>query len=262
MIVVVDGAVDLPEALVSSSSVRIVDGEVRCAEAAFNGRREAFWRRLRAGDHFSTAPPSVEALARAYRHDGLVLAVHVSKEMSATVAHAQEAAQLGGTVEVIDSRSLSVGSGLVAQAILEAGASGRREAEMAEWARAFPRRVHTFALIQDIQTLQRSGRAGLLPATHLSKGKPLLLALRGRAVALGQVKDRKHAVQSIGRHASDVALAGRPKWALGHGAASDLGDVTSRLTEGLGSEPSFVTELDPTVGAHLGPDAIVLGVVS
>jgi hypothetical protein len=38
--------------------------------------------------------------------------------------------------------------------------------------------------------------------------------------------------------------------------------VTARLSDAIGTPPRFVTSLDPTAGAHLGPDALVLGAVS
>ena len=51
-------------------------------------------------------------------------------------------------------------------------------------------------------------------------------------------------------------------WALGHGDAADVDTVVRGFSHYLGHAPAFVTHLDPTVGVHLGPDSLVVGVLS
>jgi fatty acid-binding protein DegV len=304
MLVVVDGAVDVPSDAEHARAVEIVDSGVWLDDHRFEGGREEFWTRLRAGEHFATEPPSPDALGAAYSHAEQVIAIHVSAELSATIDHARTA--VAGTrsdVTIVDSRSLSVGAGLLAltvqRAIVErydpddpatpapAGHSGLpiivTEASPAEaltstspvvghvavapasvldLARALPEHLHTFACIQDTATLRRSGRAGLLPSGHLARNKPLLLALRGRAIALDQVKDRAHAWRRMAQHMRDCAPGGVNAWAIGHGDAADAAEISRALAERLGLDATFEVALGPTVGAHLGPDAVVVGVLS
>lgn len=262
MLIVVDGAVDLPPELEGSPSVRVVPSQVWVDEEPWAGDRREFWDRLRAGDHFSTSPPTVAALAAAYADGDPVIAVHVSAELSATVARAEQAAADRGTVTVVDSRSLSVGAGLLAAEVASAARPGVPAEVIAARARKLPSRLHTLALVQDTATLQRSGRAGLLPPGHLARGRPLLLSLRGRAIPLEQVRDRAHALGQLIRHALDVSGSGGISWALGHGECHDVTEITSRLAGHLGGAPRYVTALDPAVGAHVGPDAIIVGLLA
>lgn len=268
LLVVVDGAVDAP--LSGSARFEVVNGQVHFGEARFDGSPETLWELLRKGSYPSTTPPTVGALAAAYEQAGHVVGVHVSAALSATVTRAKEAAarvqaHSGSQVTVVDTRSLSVGSGLIAAALVSAlDRRGTDAAAIARQAQRLPGLLHTFALVQDVDTLRASGRAGLLPPGRLDHHRPLLLAVRGRAVPLEQCRDRRGAVDRLAAHLRhSLGTTGRRpggghEWALGHGAAPDVTSVAARLSELLGCPPRFVVPVDPTVGVHVGPDALIV----
>lgn len=265
MLIVIDGGVDIPEALERTSRVRQVPGRVWTPDGPLQGGRSALWPLLRTGQYPSTAPPTVNELADAYQHDGRVLAVHVSGQLSTTVARAREAAaQVGANVVVMDTRSLSVGAGLIVTALVQkisehpadlTGSSLPPLDRLGE-------RLHTFALVQDVATLRHSDRASLLPRSRLVHDHPLVLAIRGRVVPLGQPRDRRKALDELASHVRTTSSGPLRAWSLGHGEASDVSQVIDRLSHALGSTPQFVTVLGPNVGAHLGPDALVVGALS
>lgn len=259
--IVVDGAVDLPEEALAWGDVCTVPARVHVDGAPFEGLPASFWRALRDGRPVATAAPSVSDLADAYRRDTSVLAVHVSGELSLTVARAREAAaRVAGPVLVVDSGSLSVGAGLAALDArrLLAGSTSFDDARRA--AAALAERVHTFAVVEDPAWLVRSGRTGVLPA-HVAMHRPLVLAVHGRPVVLGQPKDRWSALKHLARRIHDHWLVGASAWALGHADAADVERAAALLAGALGGPPAFVVPVDPTVGAHLGPDALVVGVL-
>ena len=260
---VVDAAVDLPPGLRASGEVRVVAQEVWAGDQLFEGSTAEFWAALRAGQHFSTTPPSVNALADAYRSGGEVCAVHVSGELSVTVSRAREAAgRSAAPVAVVDSRSLSVGAGLVAFLVHQAARAASSWAELAEIVPRSAERVHTFALVADLGPLRRSERIRFPHSAHLRlhPEHPVLLALRGRAVALEHPRDRVAGLRDLVRHArgsTDDAPAG---WTMGHGDARDADALRARLAESFGRDAMYSCPIDPIVGAHLGPDAVVVGV--
>jgi DegV family protein with EDD domain len=263
MLVVTDGAVDLPPHLAYDEGVRVVPGEVWVDDKAFRGDQMAFWDLLRGGTFPSTSPPTVNALAEAYGGGGLVCAIHVSADLSATVARGQAAAsRVGSGVIVIDTRSFSVGAGMIVAAVREAADDHGRTTSVIDFARSLPDRLHTFVLVPEADTLRRSGRAGLLPNAHLTRGRPLLLAIRGRAVLLGQPKDRDLGVRELITRARRNSGSGIGPWALGHGDAPDADVIATTLSNALGSPPAFTVSLDPAVGAHVGLGAIVLAVMA
>jgi len=272
MLIVTDGAVDVPREILGSPQVCTVPAEVDIDGQPFTGTVEEFWLATRGGRRPATRPPTVAALAEVYRRSPEVIAVHVSGQLSATMARAEAAAALasrpGATVAVVDSRSISVGAGLVIAALHDAASgqgAGCSPADLTALARELPGRLHTFALVQDVGWLRRSDRAGLLPNASLSGNHPLVMAVRGRVVALGQSRQRPAAIRELVRHLRQVATRPGPDieaWALGHGDAPDIGPVAGQLAEAIGRAASFTTPIDPTVGAHLGPDALVVGAIS
>lgn len=263
MLIVYDGAVDIPDDLTDSPLLRRVPGEVRDGGEPLGGDSDKFWAELRKGHYPSTTPPTVNALAEAYDHPDLVLALHVSGRLSATTQRAEEAAERAGPgVIVIDTGSISVGAGLVVAAVHRFAQSMAGGDSIIDFARSLPARLHTFAIVQDVESLRRSDRSGLLPSTHLARNHPLVVAVRGRVVSLAQPRHRSGAITDIAAHARRSAGPSPGAWALGHGDASDAESVVDHLSKTFGAPPRFVTRLDPTVGAHLGLDSIVVGAIS
>lgn len=259
MLIIIDGAVDLPETLEHSPDLRVVPGQVWLDDEAYAGSPGEFWALLRKGRYPSTTPPTIDALAKAYQSSEVVLGVHVSGELSTTIMRAREVADRATTeVAVIDTRSLSVGAGLVAAAAHRAAQDGSESGSIIDYARSLPERLHTFAVIQDVESLRRSDRSGLLPRSRLSLNRPILLAIRGRVVVLEQPKTRAVAINNLVGHVRHSVGRELGAWAMGHGDASDCGAVVDQLTRAFGIPPSFLASLDPTVGAHVGPDALVV----
>lgn len=263
VLIVTDGAVDLPAALAASPLVQRVEGRVWFGDAPFGGDAPAFWREVRAGNHASTTPPTVSDLMAAYASADRVVAVHVSGMLSATMARATEAAKGSGVdVTVVDSRSFSVGAGLAVVAAHEAALVPGLPEAAATVARSIPERLHTFAVVQDVDSLRRSDRSSLVPSSHLAHAHPLVLAVRGRVLRLDQPKHRARAIDALVPHVLDSAGSVLGAWAFGHGDAADAGAVVARLTDAFGQPPRYQTLLDPAVGSHLGPDALVVGALA
>jgi len=264
MLIVTDTAVDLPAELETSTHIRIAGGMVRLDDQVFSGNTPAFWQAVRSGARPTTAPPSLATLTTAYTADQPVLAIHASAELSATVAHATDAARrFPGSVTVVDSRSIGPGAGLVVAAAHRAAQQGEPPAQVAALAAAAAAKLHTFALIDDPEWLSRSGRSGLSSDLHRSHRHPLVLvlALRGRAVILDRAKHRNDAVRHLAAHAEAGRGHAGYEWALCHGDAADIGKATEQIVSALGQPPTFCRLLGPTVGAHVGPGAILVGVL-
>ncbi len=257
--VVTDGGADLPGAVAEQSGIEVVTGATHFGEASFTGGADDFWRALRGADAPpSTSPPTADALAAAYGGDEPVCAVHVSGELSATVDHAKAAAAGSAYVHVVDSRSISVGTALVALGVAEADVDGGLDQFKAR-ARRLVDRVHLYALIDDPGYLLRGDRAGLIEGLPARRHERLVVAVKGHVIPLGHEKDRRRAVRELLAHLQRAAPHGAARWALAHGDASDAADVAADVEVMLGSKPRFIVPLGPTVGTHAGPAALVVG---
>jgi fatty acid kinase fatty acid binding subunit len=258
--IVTDGAADLPAEVAASIGIVVVPPTVRFGEQVWDGPVEDFWRRVRAGAASTTAPPSVEALAAAYRGEGPVCGIHVSAELSRTFEHAGEAAALAGCpVHVADTRSLSVGTALVATAAaaLDVGLE-----ELAPLVADLTDRVHVHAVLEDVAHLLRGGRAGLVGA-EAKPGIRHVMAVQGHPVLLRQHRDRRRAVHDLLDHIARNHLSrGVERWAVGHGDATDIHVFVDEAQKVFGTPPAFVTLLGPSVGSHTGPGALIVGLLS
>lgn len=262
--VVTDGAADLPGELAARLNIEVVRGPVCFGENRWQGEPGEFWAALRHWERLPvTEAPAVEQLAAAYGTGGPVLAVHVSAELSRTVAHARAAAGASSTeVAVVDTRSLSVGTGLVAAAAGEAVAAGadweRLRSLVAGWVDA----LHVHAVIDDVEFLVRGGRAGLVTAKVSKHAHRHVVAVKGHVIPLRQVRHRGEAIREMIAHVREHTADGVSRWAVGHGDALDVDDVVGRLCGVFGCDPAFVTLLGAPVGSHMGPGAVAVAFLS
>ncbi len=277
--VVTDGAADLPDAAAEESGIAVVRGKVMLAGSEWTGANHELWqnlersadsarrRRLFGGDRPvimpSTKAPTVEQLLVAYDTGGDVVAVHVSAELSRTFANASEAAAaLAGRVRVVDTRSLSVGTAMIAMGVSEALRAGFDADRAVATALTWVDQLHVHALIDDVTLLVHGGRAGLVEGVGDVHGHRHIMAVRGHAIPIRKVRSRPEAIRELIGHVREHVGDGVTRWAVGHGAASDVGELTDRLASIFGCEPWFVTEVGPPVGSHLGPRCLVVGFLS
>jgi DegV family protein with EDD domain len=262
--IVTDGGADLPPELADSLGIGVVRGAIHFGDELWEGSSEEFWRRVRGGGPSpSTSPPSAEALAEAFVGPGPVCAIHVSAELSRTEDNARLAGgPRAASVYVVDSRSLSVGTGLVAMGAAQAAAADVDFESVNTLARQLVDQVHVHAVIDAVDYLVRGGRAGLLSTHGVKPGASQVVAIKGHAIPLRQVKGRRRAIDELLSHVAEHAEHGIGRWAVGHGDAADIDEFIGRATQVFMSKPEFVVLLGPSVGAHAGPDALVVGFLS
>ena len=259
--IVTDGGADLPAAVADALGIRRVQGEVRIGTEPWQGSLPEFWEAIRAGRGTpSTSPPSTEAIAATFERADAVCSVHVSAELSRAFEHARAAAA-GRQVHVVDSRSMSAGTGLVAIVTAQAAATDVAFEGIGRVALRVAERAHVYALIDDIEYLRRGGRAGLVTAP--AKGpNHHVLAVRGHAIPLGQHRTREGAIRDVLRHLAEQARHGVESWAVSHGDASDVEAFVERVRDVLPGDAAYITLMGTLVGTHLGPDALVVGFLS
>jgi DegV family protein with EDD domain len=268
--VVTDSAADLPRPLADSLGIRAVPLTVSFGERSFLDGEELsaaeFMERVSAGTEFpTTASPPPEAFARAYaeafaRGAGGVVSVHLSGELSRTVDSARAAARDAPLpVEVVDSRGVSLGEGLVAVAAAWAARAGGRLEEVAAVARSCPPRTRMFAMIDSVEFLRRGGRLGATKAaiSDLLRIRPVLTLADGVPEVVSRARTRSRAIADVLERASVPAEAA----AVIHSDAPEAAEVIDRVRDATGVEP-LEARIGAVIGAHLGPRALGVVVLS
>jgi DegV family protein with EDD domain len=206
-------------------------------------------------EHFQTVAEGAES----------IVAVFVSSALSGTIQSAHLGAQAMGDypIEIVDSRSASLGLGLLAVAAARHAAAGHDYREVAEYVRGLVPRMRVLFVVDTLEYLHKGGRIGgakrlvgsvlsIKPVLHLEDGKiePLAsIRTKSKAIAhmldvvLGEMKGKQHI------HAG-IIHAGTPQ---------DAAYIKQQIEAAVQTEELLVNELTPVIGANVGPGIVGMG---
>jgi fatty acid kinase fatty acid binding subunit len=266
--VVADSACDLPPHRAQEAAIRLVPLTVTFGEESFlDGTElspERFWDRVADGAFPTTASPSPQALVDAYEGTTAqgalgVVSVHLSAHLSRTGETARVAAASASVpVVVIDSRSVSMGQGLVALAAAREAQRGADLEAVATAARSAADRLTVAAMLDTVEFLKRGGRVGPARAalSDLLRIRPVLSLEDGEPVLAARARTRGRALDEALRMVAGPAEGA----AVFHARAPEAGQIAERLADACGVIPE-VGLIGAVTGAHLGPRAVGLAVI-
>jgi len=266
-----DTACDLPDELVVQYDIGLVPTQLIVDERAYRDRLELtsaeFFVRLRAGLDASTSQPTPQAFTDGYadaaRTADHVIAVVVSKALSGTCANAEAAARRfnGGRVTVVNSRSASLGEGMLVLRGVELAAAGWAPETVARELERVRNQSGGFFTVDNFDRLVRSGRVGRGRAwlgTKLNL-KPVMVVTREGAIepaarVRGAVAARRRILDLLGR-----ALEASPReLRLGvvHGDIPDFAEaLRAELVARYRPKQCLVAPITPVIAAHAGVGA-------
>ncbi|MCZ2113296.1 MAG: DegV family protein [Anaerolineae bacterium] len=194
-----------------------------------------------------------------------IVAIFVSELLSGTIQSAHLGAEAMGDypIEIVDSRSASLGLGLLAVAAARYAAAGHDYREVAEYVRGLVPRMHVLFVVDTLEYLHKGGRIGgakRLVGSMLSI-KPVLHLENGQIEPLASIRTKKKAVQ----HMMDIVLKtmkGKKHIHAGVVHASAIGEaqaIADHIRAEVNVEELIVTELTPVIGANVGPGVVGMG---
>jgi hypothetical protein len=266
----VDSSCDLPDETLDRYGIVMVPIQVIEGQHTYLDRigiqREELYRRMRDGAVFTTSQPTPAAFVQGFEDAlsgaGAVLGVLLAKALSGTFASGQAAARaLGKPITLVDSRSASLGMGLLAlraAELIEEGVSA--DAIAAELTRIRDQSGGFFT-VDTFDNLLRSGRVGRGRAWlgTLLDVKPILeVGQDGRVIPLDRVRGRDALLPRVLRHL-EHRLTPRPQqFRIGIAHANDP-EVAERLRTDILARFSprdcIVSEVTSALGVHVGPGA-------
>ena len=267
--VVTDSSCDLPQAVADEHGITIVPLSIRFGEQELVDRRDLtpaqFWERCAASPVLpETAAPSPGSFEQAFRSAadggaGGIVCVNISSRLSATIQSAQAAAQAVADavpVRVIDSRSVTLGLGMIVLETCRRAEAGGSLEEVAAAAEDASNRARVLGTLDTLENLKKGGRIGGAQALlgSLLSIKPAI-EVRDGAVEPGpkqrtRSKALRYLVDKVAAEPSITHLA------VMHGAAPDVGDFLDLLALHFPREEIIVGDIGPVVGAHTGPRTI------
>lgn len=194
-----------------------------------------------------------------------IVAVFVSSALSGTIQSATLGAQELGDypIEIVDSRSASLGLGLLAVAAARHAAAGHDYRAVAEHVRGLVPRMRVLFVVDTLEYLHKGGRIGgakrlvgsvlsIKPVLHLENGQiePLAsIRTKSKAIAhmleiiLGEMKGKQHI------HAG-VIHANAPE---------DAAYIKQQILAAVQPQELLVNQLTPVIGANVGPGVVGMG---
>jgi DegV family protein with EDD domain len=275
--IVTDSGVNIPTSVQEEYGIHIVPLKVIFDGQTFRDGADItpaqFYEKLRAAPELpTTSQPSsgdfVEVYSRLSEEVDAIVSIHLSEDLSGTVKSALAAQQLVNHVpiEVIDSRSASLGLGFVVMAAARAAQDGKSLPEVVAAARELIPRINVMFVVDTLKYLHMGGRIGGASAmlgTAL-KIKPLLHLYEGEVNPLERVRSKCRATERMLAIMAE-RLAAEQDGGVLHAAVvhADRPDEAKELKEQVQSrfEPHelYLAELTPAIGTHVGPGTIGLG---
>jgi DegV family protein with EDD domain len=266
--IVTDSACDLTEELVKQHDVIVVPLTIRFGTEEFEDRSELspeeFWRRCKGkGDLPETAAPSPGTFMAAYQRattEGAdaVLCLTISSKLSASYASAVTAADSFSDlpVRVVDTRSVTMGQGLMVIAAAEEAAAGAGLEELVAATEDRIPRTRVYGVVGGLDFLQRGGRIGGAQALvgSLLSIKPVIVVKDGEVAEESKQRTRSRALAYQVAKVSGEAPVER--LAVCDGANDDIDQVLAGLAKVPSQHPLLSVQLGPVVGSHTGPNTV------
>jgi len=234
---------------------------------------DTFYRWLRERKDFpKTSQPSAGAfidffqeVAETYATKA-ILGLFISEQMSGTLASAVQAKQELAVVrpdlrlELVDSRSVSMGLGLQVLVAARAAAAGKTLEEAMALAKQCYEREHVIFAVDTLEFLHRGGRIGgaarlLGSALNL---KPVLTLENGRVDTLEKARSRGKSLRRVLEIAEERLQGQRPVdvGVMQAEAGADLDSFVQMIWDRLKPVRVYIRTLTPVVGTHSGPGTL------
>jgi DegV family protein with EDD domain len=279
--VVTDSTSDLPPDVARAHGIHVVPVLVLFGDRVYHDgvdlKAKEFYDLLEKGQVQPRTSPIPEAdfhdAYRALAPKKDVISVHLSEKLSQTVVNARKAAaerlpyyqELRGeaervSLEVVDSRSASLGLGMLALFAARMARRGVAPHAIVERLEAMRERIHVLFVVDTLEYLARSGRIGKARALvgNILGIKPILGVVDGEIVAVDRVRGGRAAHPKLVDLFRERVDPARPVIVtVAHAKAPVWADRLRGLLEGsLAVHEVITAEMGPVVVANAGPGTV------
>ncbi len=228
-----------------------------------------FYEGMRAGSTPKTSQINTETFLSVWKEllskkNIPILNFTMSSGISGTNASAVRAVDLisqefpGAMVHVVDTKTASIGEGMLAIKASEMREAGKSFEECVDWAEANKNNVNTFFTTDNLSYLYRSGRVsrtGMVIAHALGINPILRVNEAGKLVVSDKVRGKKQTVRKLIQKIKEVVE--NPEAQTLYISHADVKEEAEEFAEEIMSEIKFkdvmYTTIGPSIGSHCGP---------
>jgi len=277
--IVTDSSCDIPEKLLEKYQIQRIPLNIHFGDTFYldgvTMKAEQFYEMLDASPVYpTTSQPSYKEFFNRYNylssHYNSIIGINLSARLSGTWQNSVNAAdkvsdQTGKVIEVINSKKVSCGLGLITIRAAKALERGMSHEEIVAHLPLWILKTKQYAGLRTMKYLMKSGRIttgkglvgrilGVKPIVEIDKNG----WVTSFAKPLSEGKSRKRILNEMKKF-----MEGRRVWgyAITHAdnekSARWLAEEMEKLT---GKKPEFIQQATPVLGVHVGPGVISLAV--
>lgn len=264
--IVTDSTCDLPREVIEELEITVVPCYINFPERSYldgvDISRQEFYEKLPNYDPPpTTSAPAIGTFIKAY-NDLLekgasgVISIHISSVLSGiyNVAVLASEAIEKAAVKTFDAGQLSLGTGLVVESVARAAKAGGSFESLMKLAKDISSRTFTFAAVDTLKYLQRSGRVSHIKATlgSLLQIKPILQMHQAK-IEMGAARTLKGSMDHLLKILKSLGPLERV--GLVHTNAIDRTEQLFDLAAPLlpANLDPYTVDVTPVLGSHLGP---------
>lgn len=275
--IVTDSTADIPPEQASAAGITVVPLTVFFGDKAYLDGVELdnanFYRKLQASKELPrTSQPSPAAFQEAYLHlieEGAdaILSVHLSSKLSGTYQSACTARDTlpddaqKKTIDIVDSKSISIGMSHAILSAAEEAKSGLALSEIKAHLLDELSRSRILAVLDTLEYVRRGGRIGGARALlgNMLSFKPIVTLQDGEVVPVEQPRTRSKAYVRI---AQLVAEMGKLEYVSIAESTQETGEQLAEALKATYHGPIERYKLGAVLGTHTGPGTAAVATVT
>lgn len=268
--IVTDSTADLPPSRARELGVAVIPLTINFSDRQYldgvNLSSEDFYPMLATSSILpTTSQPSPAEFKEIYRdllkEFDSIISIHISAGLSGTLNSAMAARDaLKGDIHIVDSKTISLGIGLLVEEAVDMVGKNMPAAEIVELLRTRRDSIEVLFTLDTLKYLHKGGRIGgvqALMGTMLNI-KPVVRVVDGVYIPVGKARRQEQALNLIVNQFKTLA-AGRTikNMAVAHGAAAGAVEaLTAKLVKTFDMEPELSVQVGPVIGVHTGPGTV------
>ncbi|MEL7564404.1 MAG: DegV family protein [Dehalobacterium sp.] len=278
-VIIGDSCCDLPGDFINSSQIPIVNymylfqGKEYFDDFGVSMSYQDFYRGVRAGEMPTTSQVNVhtiEEIFQKYIEDGFsIIYVSFSSALSNTYNNGVIARDMvrekypEAVISVIDTKSASLGEGLILRYAGEIHRQGASHEEIVSWIEEHKLRLNHWFTVEDLNHLKRGGRvsgAAAFVGSMLNIKPVLHVDNEGRLVPVTKVRGRKKSIKSLADILAERMIDPENQIiGISHGdCLEDALYLKELILEHCQVKDVIISFVGPVIGSHSGPGTLAL----
>lgn len=278
-VILVDSCTDLPRKYIEDNGVEYVSLTCRLKDKDYVDdfgktlKYEDFYGIVRSGEMPTTSMVNTHSFCEKFKkfvnQGKSVIYIGFSSALSGCVSSANSARELvmeeckEADITVIDSKSASLGYGLIAYYAIEMLKSGKSKDDIVKWVEENKLKMNHWFTVEDLHHLKRGGRVSGTAAaigTLLSIKPVLNMDDEGRLIPRYKVQGRKKSLTALCDELKKrIVEPEQQVIAISHGdCIKDAEHLRDIILKDVKVKDVIINDVGPVIGSHSGPGTVAL----